>query len=686
MERFVFEENGLFLTMEVSSAGEVRLMHLGLAPDAPDSVPKAEKGSYSMVQLQCLGENQDGRYGTSHIHTQPGTLLRYLSHQDVRTPQGRKLMITQTAQDLYVTSYVQFYDGIPAIRCWTVVRNTGTAPQVLSHVSSFALTGLDRGPWSSDALTIPRNHWQHELCYEDRSLRDWGLSEQPAMDTMRIMRCGTGTLPSCEHLPAGLYQNAEYALSWQIEHQGSWMWEIAPQAGRLSLQLSGPSFQESHWLRQLLPGESFTSIPVAVALGRHRDAALDAMTLYRRQIRRPNEDNIKLPIVFNDGMLCLPDGPGAEQEMPLIEAAARAGCEAYCLNAGWHAAGPWWDGIGEWQPSPARFPGGLGDVVEAIRERGMIPGLWLELEVIGIHSPLVERIPQSWFFQIKGIPLISHGRYQLDFRNPEVVGHADSVIDRLVTQEGISYLKMDYNTNAGPGTHMDAFSVGDGLLEHNRAYLAWLDRVFARYPWLTIENCAGGGQRMEYALLSRHSLQTLTNQKDPALRAAVAMAAPAAVAPEQAGMWCAPCPGDDAERVVLNMVNALLLRPILSGALDQLSPEQQALVKEGLEVYQGLREDLCRAVPFWPLGLTGQDGWYALGLSIGSRAYLAVWRGEAEKAMLELPMPSLAGVRVQTTCLYPGFAGQDQQWLPEESALRVNHAQKHAARLYRLNW
>jgi alpha-galactosidase len=60
---------------------------------------------------------------------------------------------------------------------------------------------------------------------------------------------------------------------------------------------------------------------------------------------------------------------------------------------------------------------------------------------------------------------------------------------------------MDYNINAGSGTELKADSFGDGLLAHNRAYLAWLDHIFSEYPELVIENCSSGGMRMDYALL-----------------------------------------------------------------------------------------------------------------------------------------------------------------------------------------
>jgi alpha-galactosidase len=70
------------------------------------------------------------------------------------------------------------------------------------------------------------------------------------------------------------------------------------------------------------------------------------------------------------------------------------------------------------------------------------------------------------------------------------------------------------------------------LLAHNRAFLNWLDDLLDRHPGLTIENCASGGMRTDYALLSRCQLQSTSDQQDFLRYPAIAAAAPAAIAPE----------------------------------------------------------------------------------------------------------------------------------------------------------
>lgn len=73
-----------------------------------------------------------------------------------------------------------------------------------------------------------------------------------------------------------------------------------------------------------------------------------------------------------------------------------------------------------------------------------------------------------------------------------MLAHVNEVIDRVVNEYGVGYIKMDYNIEPGIGTELGAESVGQGMLAHEKAYLAWLDDVFARYPDLVIENCSSG--------------------------------------------------------------------------------------------------------------------------------------------------------------------------------------------------
>jgi alpha-galactosidase len=283
----------------------------------------------------------------------------------------------------------------------------------------------------------------------------------------------------------------------------------------------------------------------------------------------------------------------------------------------------------------------------------MVPGLWLEPEVVGVRSPVAHQLPDEAFFARGGGRVVEHGRYHLDLRHRAAVKHLDEVIDFLVGDMGVGYLKLDYNINAGPGTETGGVSAGAGLLEHNRAYLQWLDRVLDRYPALTIENCASGGMRIDYANLSHVQLQSTSDQQDYLRYPPIAAAAPAAIAPEQAAVWAYPQPAFTDDEIAFTLCGAMLGRIHLSGHIDQMSQRQRSLVADAVRVYKAIRADVALAVPFWPLGLPGwTDSWLALGLRAPDATYVAAWRrgpldgspDDDGAALMTLAVPQLRGV------------------------------------------
>lgn len=675
-----FCENNIFLCIEIANDRDVRLLHLSSQP-FDYYYNKNKVGKFRLVEVHESGFNQNDHHGSKHTGSCPGYLLKYKEHKDYRNEKGRKLEIIQEYNGLLVISHVQFYDGISVIRSWTEIKNESDDVHSIECVTSFALTGLSKGTTLSRdkgcLIHIPHNTWYGEAQWKSYTLNELGYYVVNDFSFKRISLKNTGTWPASEYLPMGSYENLEAGttITWQIETAGSWYWEISDIVGELYLHICGPTYQENSFLKKLQPGQTFSSVPCAVAFvnGDFQDSIRE-LTKYRRVIRRKNKDNLNPSVIFNDYMNCLWGDPSTEKLIPLIDAAAKAGCDYFCIDAGWYADGYWWDGVGQWLPSEKRFPGGIKKLLNYIRSKGMIPGLWLEIEVMGINCPMVNDVPKDWFFQRNGYPVIDNGRYQLDFRNPEVRAYADSVVKRLVEDYGVGYIKMDYNINAGPGTEKDADSPGDGLLEHTRAYLQWLDGIFERYPDLVIENCGSGGMRMEYSLLSRHSIQSVTDQTDYLKMAAIAANCMTAVTPEQAGIWSYPLRDAGREEVIFNMVNAILFRIHQSGHLAELSSEGFELVKEGIKYHKKICNEIKNGLPFWPIGLASMnDEYLSVGIECEKKIYLAVWRIYGNNTEgISLPIKQACGKNVSIKCAYPQNIEFNFNWDKRAGTLNVN--------------
>ena len=245
-----------------------------------------------------------------------------------------------------------------------------------------------------------------------------------------------------------------------------------------------------------------------------------------------------------------------------------------------------------------------------------------------------------------------------------------------------------YNINAGTGTDFQAFSVGDGLLEHERAYLLWLEDILKQYSQLVIENCSSGGMRMAYSLLQLRSIQSVSDQIDYQKMAVIASAAPAAVTPEQAAIWSYPTEHSDMEKMVCNMVNAMLLRIHQSGHLGHLEETQFKMVKKGISIYKKIRKDIAVGIPFWSLGMSVfEDEWAVLGLEIPGNspaAYLAVWHLKSGSGIKCIPLKKWKEKNLDIVCLYPDKLYCEYKWSPLSGCLGVELPNRASARLFQI--
>jgi alpha-galactosidase len=586
--------------------------------------------------------------------------------------------------------------GTPAVRATVDVKNTGDTALVLRSVTSLACglgvhAGGDvRGDW---CLTSGSSDWLGEGRWSTTPLVDLlpRLEERLTGHNPRNSHqvSSQGTWSTKQSLPFAAVASAELGRCWmwQIEHNGPWRWDVGQDTAGLWFAASGPTEVDAGWTKSLAPGDVFTTVPASLTIGKDLESAVAAMTRHRRELRRPHRDNEAMTVVFNDYMNTLDGDPTTDRLLPLVAAAAAAGAEVFCIDAGWYdETGDWWDSVGAWEPSRTRFPQGLGEVIDRIRELGMVPGLWLEPEVIGVASPLADVLPDEAFMSLGGQRLVEHHRYHLDLRNEAAVAHLDAVIDRLVADFGIGFFKFDYNIDPGAGPTRGADSAGDGLLSHNRAHLAWLESILDRHPGLVIENCASGAMRMDPALMRRLAMQSTSDQQDHMLFPAIAASAPMSILPEQAASWAYPQPGMNRELVGFCLVTSLLGRYYVSGFLNRMDQEEVQLVHEAIAVAKELRSEIPEAFPSWPSGLPKwDDPWISLALRLPDSTLLSVWRrGGPDHFTMRLP--AYAGCDLTVTTVFPErLDAWDVTWSASEGLLEVKGTPDQvSARTFRL--
>jgi alpha-galactosidase len=692
------KENGLVLVLDCNAAGTVLLEHFGTGPLNEAALPDNDefRGALALAHVHVTGQNNFGHHGSKHTGSNPGGgAPHYVSHSNVINGKGRKLEIVQESDRLRITSHIQFFNGLPVVRCWTEVLNIREKPVGLEYVASFAVCGITKdrsaGHWNDNVVVhIPHHSWKAEFQWRQYSLADLGLTDmsEAAQSLKQVSFSNTGPCGAKNYLPMGIleFPDEQRHIFWQIETHGSWQWEVCDVGRQLYLQVSGPTERETQWWKNLQPGETFISVPaLAGTLTGTPQEAFAVLNRYRRIIRRPNADNKKLPVVFNDYMNCLFGDPTTEKLIPLIDKAAAAGAEYFVIDAGWYDKGPWWNGVGAWMPALERFPGGIEEPLAYIRKKGMVPGLWLEIERMGENCPLAEQWPKECFFRRHGERLKEHHSYQLDFRHPVVRRHADEVIRRIVEDYGCGFIKMDFNFDIGAGTEVDADSYGDGLLQHQRVYKAWLAGIFERYPELVIENCSSGGLRMTYGLMDLHSTSSTTDNQNYLMNARISINSATAVCPEQAGVWAYPLMDATEESVIMNMISAMSWRIYLSGQMQTMDGVRLDLIKEAVAFYKTYREHIPQADPVWPLGLVRHDSdWGAFGLQWAGELLLSVWRLSGDSPVCSLPLKNLQGRDVQAECVYPRARPVSHVWKKTAGVLEIEIPESGTARMFRL--
>jgi alpha-galactosidase len=198
------------------------------------------------------------------------------------------------------------------------------------------------------------------------------------------------------------------------------------------------------------------------------------------------------------------------------DVAARLGAEVFVLDAGWFSSKSWSRELGDWTYNPGEFPHGIQELSQYVQSKGMKFGIWVEIENLGVDSAMFRAHP-DWCLTYDGRPLLVSNRYHLNFAKPAVRQWARSVIDQLVRDCGIEWLKIDYNIDIGERFDPPQLAERPGhvLFDHLANYYRWLDELRGAYPQLVIENCSSGGARFDLGIMAHTHTTWLSDEVHP---------------------------------------------------------------------------------------------------------------------------------------------------------------------------
>ena len=189
--------------------------------------------------------------------------------------------------------------------------------------------------------------------------------------------------------------------------------------------------------------------------------------------------------------------------------------------------------------------------------------------------------------------------------------------------------------------------------------------------------------RHDYAMLQRHSIQSMSDQTDYLRNGNIAAVGASVVAPEQCAIWSYPLRDGDDEEVIFNMVNALLVRIHQSGLLNEVKGHRLELVKEGIATYKQYREKIPAMTPVWPTGLSQlDDEWFSYGLRNKKEMYLAVRHGKGETVEKTIDLSHYGKVN-EVTQLFPKD-DRLTKYVCANDLLTVHFPQEKVVRLYKI--
>ena len=208
----------------------------------------------------------------------------------------------------------------------------------------------------------------------------------------------------------------------------------------------------------------------------------------------------------------------------LMKEAKHLGVDMFLLDDGWfgnkyprkddHA------GLGDWEVTHSKLPGGVPALVKAAKEAGVKFGIWIEPEMVNPKSELFEKHPDWAIHDANRKTYYYRNQLVLDLSNPAVQDYVYGVVENLMKENPeIAFFKWDCNS---PITNIYSPYLKDKqgqlYIDHVRGVYNVMKRVKENYPNVPMMLCSGGGARCDYEALKYFTEFWCSDNTDPVER------------------------------------------------------------------------------------------------------------------------------------------------------------------------
>ena len=582
------------------------------------------------VECKFIGDNYSD--GFAHGHTlkssQSANEMKFIGQKAIGFEENCCKIITEyERRNVKLSSVIEYKKGDKFIKTYCIFESGSDKKETLEMAASFnvcAFPIVGKGLRQKNlVLHRLKSKWSMEGKLESRPFLDMELEPAWLRIGAASERFGeVGSMPVRRYFPWMVVTDLGemfpdngsrlpgYSIGAQLYINSSWQMEVYNKDEKNSLSGGIADREFGHWLKDLQPGETFVTPEAILTVCRNdfsgadvfadefdeskiRDdscmqAVIDEISYRLTSAQMINLENVpesekELPVIFNE--YCTSWGNPTEQEMADIAERLKGHGIKYCvIDAGWHVKdGNDWSDIGDWITNEKKFPGGLKKTADKIRECGMIPGLWYEMEVVGKDSEMFKK--DDMLLKRDGIPIQTMFRRFLDMRKSEVIDYLTERVINNLKDNGFGYLKVDYNDNLGIGCD-GAESLGEGMRKSLEESRKFFKKIREEIPDIVIENCSSGGHRLEPSMQAVTSMASFSDahewQAIPVIAANVARA----ILPAQSQIWAVLRAKDDEKRLRYSLSNTFLGRMCLSGDMSTISEGQMKIVDEAIAYYK----------------------------------------------------------------------------------------------------
>jgi len=472
--------------------------------------------------------------------------------------------------------------------------NAANEPKVLEALTSFAMGGMTPvvNDEAAGALKLVRLRafWCAEGRREIVPLENLGLEPMCGYHMDRIEKFGCiGSLPVKSFYPRACIQDDENNLTWGFDIDAPCTWQMECVRTDRGVSLTGGLGDADYgaWHKTLQAGQRFTapSARITVCKGDNDIAFQRLCRAGKNHLSSPTEAD--MPFIYNE--YCTTGGnPTRDNIMQIARRLSGMDFRYLVIDAGWFVDidRDWGRGMGDWEVSRQRFPNGFGEVCDAIRKEGMIPGLWFELEVVGDESKAWNET--NHLLKRNGEVITVGPRRFWDMRDPWVQKYLGEKVIGTLKNGNFGFIKVDYNDTIGLGADGDD-GLGEILRQNAEASVEFFRRMRREIPDLVIECCSSGGNREESAFMRVCDMESFSDCMDAHEVPVIAANEHRAVLPEQEEIWAVLPASLTDDDMYYRIISTFYGRHCMSGSIYDLSDAQWDIVKAGTDFYKDVR-------------------------------------------------------------------------------------------------